>query len=104
MALAELTNTMTSTSQYTIRPMRSFSASMRRETDSRKFIFPPQWRAIVPYCPSVWQRRSGGVDASRGTGKITHSRVLRPRRHRMDFLLEAEYDQKRPASAIGPPP
>src|SRR5437879_8900517 len=85
MALPALTSTMTSTSQYTVRPMRSFSASMRRETDSRKSICPPQLvitsgrpdsrpmrvpfgqgvrlgpvsrRAIVPHCPSVWQRRA----------------------------------------------
>src|SRR5437667_99691 len=44
MALPELTSTMMSTSQYAMRPMRSFAASMRRETDSRKFMAPPRSR------------------------------------------------------------
>src|SRR6266849_10749381 len=39
MALPALTSTMTSTSQYTVRPMRSFSASIRLETESRNFIW-----------------------------------------------------------------
>src|SRR5882762_429939 len=39
MALPALTSTMTSTSQYTVRPMRSFIASMRRDTESRNFTW-----------------------------------------------------------------
>src|SRR5882724_6411389 len=97
MALPALTSTMTSTSQYTIFPMRSFSASMRRETDSRKFIFPPQSADMAggpacdcPLLPPGLAKSGGGADGSRGTGRIMQVGLFGAGRLRMDFLRGRE--------------
>src|SRR5438876_5160108 len=71
MALPALTSTMMSTSQYTIRPMRSFTASMRRETDSRKFMAPPRSRsehsrALLPALSAIAASKKARQDNGRG--------------------------------------
>src|SRR5260221_4108479 len=54
---------MTSTSQYTSRPMRSFIASMRRETDSRKFIVPTSGVRLSLIAPRFGKNGAPGPGA-----------------------------------------
>src|SRR6266540_4724653 len=73
---------MMSTSKYTSRPMRSFTASMRRETDSRKFMASRSEHSARS-CPGAWpnkgrrvlesvRRLEGEVDEERYEQRACH--------------------------------
>src|SRR6266545_2067942 len=91
MALPELTNTMTRTSQYTIFPMRSFTASMRRETDSRKFMAPrsrsEHSRALLSAFSAIAASKSSARSVRRLEREVDEERYEQRARHppgRMD--------------------
>src|SRR6266545_6756079 len=91
MALPELTSTMMSTSQYTIRPMRSFTASMRRETDSRKFMAPrsrsEHSRALLSAFSAIAASKSSARSVRRLEREVDEERYEQRARHppgRMD--------------------